>query len=113
LFSYESPINVGRGTFIAETDLFDYKRFETLLFKEWAEPTERYRGLNVVGWSNPTIANRTPEDQMDIKIFFGTQKLTALITESYPENMLSALIKLGGFIAIFKVAILLGAYNKN
>jgi len=30
---------MGRGTFIAETDLFDYKKFETLLFKEWAEPT--------------------------------------------------------------------------
>ena len=73
----------------------------------------RLRGLNIVSWSHPITANRTPEDQLDMKVYFGSQKLTALITESYPENVLSALIKLGGFIAIFRVGILLGAYNKN
>jgi hypothetical protein len=57
---------VGRGAFIVETELFDYKKFETLLFKEWAQPTERSRGLNIVGWSHPITSNRTPEDKMDI-----------------------------------------------
>lgn len=65
---YISPNFIGHGTHTAITEMYEYTEYENIINKDWAQPTDRKKGINILGWSPPVNQNRTPTKDLDLEI---------------------------------------------
>ena len=62
---YNSPVLAGQMTAESYIELNEYKKYDTIWFKELVEPNEYYKGLNIKDTGFVSV-NKTEVDKMRI-----------------------------------------------